>query len=205
MNVFGTVKTSINTREAVQRYGVEVNRHGKALCPFHNDRNPSLYVADDHYHCYACGEHGDVIDFTAKLFGLRLYEAAQKLAYDFGITQDKPPDKAMQEKQNRKNEVQRLKENEKLCFSALVTYYKLLQEWMDVYAPRTPDDEHDDRFVQACHWLSYVEHLVDTLIGGDSYERTEVIDMMMTDGKLKKLQEHLKKHRKERSYEQEER
>ena len=57
--------------------------------------------------------------------------------------------------------------------------------------------------MQACHWLSYVEYLVDLLIMGDSYERTEVIDMMMTDGKLKKLQEYLKKHRKERSYEQE--
>ena len=76
MNVFATVKTSINTREAAARYGVEVNRHGKALCPFHNDRHPSLFVDDDHYHCYACGEHGDVIDFTAKLFGLKLYEAA---------------------------------------------------------------------------------------------------------------------------------
>ena len=43
MNVFGTVKTSINTREAAERYGVEVNRHGKALCPFHNDRHPSLF------------------------------------------------------------------------------------------------------------------------------------------------------------------
>jgi hypothetical protein len=132
-----------------------------------------------------------------------LYEAAQKLACDFGITQDKPPDKAMQEKQNRKSEAQRLRENEKLCFSALMEYYKLLQEWMVVYAPRTSEDEHDDRFVQACHWLSYVEYLVDTLIGGDSYERNEVIDLMMTDGKLKKLQDHLKKHRKERSYEQE--
>ena len=38
---------------------------------------------------------------------------------------------------------------------------------------------------------------------GDSYERTEVIDMMMTDSKLNKLQEYLKKQRKERSYEQE--
>ena len=101
MNVFGTVKTSINTREVAERYGVEVNRHGKALCPFHNDCHPSLFVDDDHYHCFACGEHGDVIDFTAKLYGLKLYEAAQKLAYDFGITQDKPPDKVMQEKQNR--------------------------------------------------------------------------------------------------------
>ena len=199
MNVFEAVKTSINTREAAARYGVEVNRHGKALCPFHNDRHPSLFVDDDHYHCYACGEHGDVIDFTAKLFGLKLYEAAQKLAYDFGITQDK----AMLEKLNRKSEAQRLREHEKLCFSALLEYMKLLQEWKRLYAPRSPEDKHDDRFVEACHNLDYVEYLVDLLIMGDSYERTEVIDMMLTDGKLKKLQEHLKKHRKERSYEQE--
>lgn len=194
---------AVSTIEAAEHYGVEVNRHGKALCPFHNDRNPSLYVVDDHYHCFACGEHGDVIDFTANLFGLKLYEAAQKLAYDFGITLDKPPTNTMQKKLSRKNEVQRLKENEKLCFSALMAYMKLLQEWMVVYAPRTPEDDVDSRFAEACHWLSYVEYLVDTLIGGDSYERTEVIDMMMTDGKLKKLQEHLKNHRKERSYEQE--
>ena len=197
MNVFATVKTSINTREAAARYGVEVNRHGKALCPFHNDRNPSLFVDDDHYHCYACGVHGDVIDLTAKLFGLKLYDAAQKLAYDFGITQDKPPDKATLEKQNRKSEAQRLRENEKLCFSALLEYYRLLQEWMVRYAPRTPEDKLDDRFVEACHWLARAEYYLDTLIGGDSYERTEVIDMIMTDGKLKKLQDHLKKHRKE--------
>jgi hypothetical protein len=196
---------AVSTVEAAEHYGVEINRHGKVLCPFHNDRNPSLFVDDDHYYCYACGEHGDVIDLTAKRFGLKLYEAAQKLAYDFGITPDKPPDKTMQEKLNRKSEAQRLKENEKLCFSALMAYMKLLQEWMVVCAPRTPEDEVDSRFTEACHWLSYVEHLVDTLIGGDSYERTEVIDMMMTDGKLKKLQDHLKKHRKERSYEQEER
>ena len=197
MNVFGTVKTSINTREAAERYGVEVNRHGKALCPFHNDRNPSLFVDDDHYHCFACGEHGDVIDFTAKLHGLKLYEAAQKLAYDFGITQDKPPDKAMQEKLNRKSEAQRLRENEKLCFSALLEYLKQLQEWKVLYAPRSPEDTQDDRFVETCHTLDYVEYLVDTLIGGDSYERTEVIDMMMTDSKLTKLQMYLEKVKKE--------
>ena len=200
MNVLEAVKTSINTREAAARYGVEVNRHGKALCPFHNDRHPSLFVDDDHYHCFACGEHGDVIDFTAKLFGLKLYEAAQKLAYDFGITQDKPPDKTMQEKLNKKSEAQRLRENEKLCFSAFMEYYKLLQEWKRLYAPRSPKDTQDDRFVEACHNLDYVEYLVDLLIMGDSYERTDVIDMMMTDGKLQKLQKHLKKARKEEKH-----
>ena len=200
MNVFEAVKTSINTREAAERYGMEVNRHGKALCPFHNDRHPSLFVDDDHYYCYACGEHGDVIDFTSKLYGLSLYDAAKKLAYDFGITQDKPPTKAMQEKQNRKSEAQRLRENEKLCFSALLEYMKLLQEWKWLYAPRSPEDTQDDRFVEVCHTLDYVEYLVDLLIMGDSYERTEVIDMLMTDGKLQKLQKHLEKARKEEKH-----
>lgn len=49
MNLFQNVKYGVNCREAAERYGVSVNRQGKALCPFHNDRHPSLYVADDHY------------------------------------------------------------------------------------------------------------------------------------------------------------
>ena len=197
MNVFGTVKTSINAREVAEHYGIDVNRYGKALCPFHNDRHPSMVVYDDHYHCFACGEHGDVIDLVANLYSLPVLDAANKLACDFGISQGKPPTKEMEEKLNRKSEAQRLKENEKLCFSALLAYMNLLQEWKVLYAPRTPEDEHDDRFVQACHKLDYTEYLVDTLIGGDSYERTEVIDMMLTDGKLAKLQRYLKKVRKE--------
>ena len=103
----------------------------------------------------------------------------------------------MQEKLNRKSEAQRLRENEKLCFSALLEYYRLLQEWKRLYVPRSPEDTQDDRFVEACHNLDYVEYLVYLLIMGDSYERTDVIDMMMTDGKLQKLQKHLKKARKE--------
>ena len=197
MNVFGTVKTSINTREAAEHYGIEVNRYGKALCPFHNDRHPSMVVYDDHYHCFACGEHGDVIDLVANLYGLPVYDAATKLAYDFGISQDKPPTKETEEKLNRKSEAQQLRENEKLCFSALLAYVKLLQEWKRVYAPRSPEDEPDDRFVQACHNFDYVEYLVDLLIMGDSYERTDVIDMMLTDGKLAKLKRYLEKVRKE--------
>ena len=90
MNLFEVVKANINTQEAAQTYGIDVNHYGMALCPFHNDRHPSLYVSDDHYHCFACEEHGDVIDLTAKLFDLRLYDAARKLASDFHLAPDKP-------------------------------------------------------------------------------------------------------------------
>ena len=40
MNLFETVKTAVNAREAAQLYGVAVNRCGMALCPFHNDHHP---------------------------------------------------------------------------------------------------------------------------------------------------------------------
>ena len=39
---------------------------------------------DQRFHCFGCGEDGDVIDFTAKLFNLSPKEAAEKLAQDFG-------------------------------------------------------------------------------------------------------------------------
>ena len=77
---------------------------------------------------------------------------------------------------------------------------KLLQEWKRLYAPRTPEEKWHPHFIEACDRLDYVEYLVDTLIGGVSYERTEVIEMVMTDNKLQKLQKHLKKARKEEKH-----
>ena len=79
MNLFQNVKYGVNCREAAERYGIAVDRYGKALCPFHNDRHPSLYVADDHYHCFGCGEHGDVIDldvYKRQMYG-RARESTQ--------------------------------------------------------------------------------------------------------------------------------
>lgn len=115
MNLFQNVKYGVSCREAAERYGVSVNRQGKALCPFHNDRHPSLYVADNHYFCFACGAHGDVIDFAADFFDLPLYEAAQRLAADFGIDTDRPPTKKILKKRRQQTEAQQLTENERLC------------------------------------------------------------------------------------------
>ena len=77
-NVFEAVKQSVSTREAAAFYGIEVKRNGMACCPFHDDKNPSMKV-DQRFHCFGCGEDGDVIDFTAKLFDLSPKEAAEKL------------------------------------------------------------------------------------------------------------------------------
>ena len=193
MNLFEIVKYGVSCREAAEQYGVEVNHYGMALCPFHNDRHPSLYVADDHYYCFACGEHGDVIDFAAKRFGLPLYDAAQKLAADFHLTPDKPPSAAALHAKRIQAEAQLLRENERLGFSVLSDYARVLRRWKVQYAPQSSEEAPDARFVEACHRLDETEYYLDILTSGDSHERSEVIQQQMADGKLDRLRQRLEK------------
>ena len=59
------IKKSHNLRDVMAGYGVNVNRKGFAVCPFHNDKNGSLKVyPNQSYHCFGCGADGDCIDFV---------------------------------------------------------------------------------------------------------------------------------------------
>ena len=199
MNLFQNVKYGVSCREAVERYGVSVNRQGKALCPFHNDRHPSLFVADDHYYCFACGAHGDVIDFAANFLALPIYEAAQRLAADFGIDTDRPPTKKILEKRRQQTEAQQLKESERLCFPVLSDYARMLRDWKVRYAPQSPDEPVHARFVEACRNLDQTEYYLDILCTGDFHERAEVVQQQMSDGKLDELRQRLEIIHKEES------
>ena len=195
MDIFTTVKAAVTLRQAAEHYGLQVRRNGMTCCPFHNDRHPSLYVSDDRYHCFACGEHGDVIDLTAKLFDLRLYDAARKLALDFHLAPDKPLPEAIRRKMKHKTKAQQLRENEQLCFSVLNEYRRLLLDWKKRYAPQTPEDVPDERFVESCHRLPWAEYQLGILLQGDSYERSEVVSELTADGYIRKLQTRLREER----------
>ena len=197
MNLFEIVKYGVGCREAAERYGVEVNRYSMALCPFHNDRHPSLYVADDHYYCFACREHGDVIDFVGRLFQLSPYDAARKLAADFHLTPDKPPSAAALHAKRIQTEAQQLMENERLCFSVLSDYARVLRDWKVSCAPQSSAEAPNERFVEACHKLDEAEYYLEILTSGDSHERTEVIQQQMADSKLDRLRQRLEKTHKE--------
>ena len=160
MDIFARVKARVGVREAAERYGVRVDGRGMARCPFHDDRRPSLYVADDHFHCFACVAHGDCIDFAARLFRLSPLEAARKLAADFGTAQEKP---------KKHDEAQRLGKDERLCFLRLSEHCRALRE----LAPRRPGDGFDARFAAACRELEYAEYLLDVLTFGDAGVRAE--------------------------------
>lgn len=84
------VRARARIDEIVGRY-VELANAGadskKGLCPFHDERTPSFHVrpTKGRWHCFGCGEGGDVIDFISKHEGMEFREAVQWLADLVGV------------------------------------------------------------------------------------------------------------------------
>ena len=69
-----------------ERLGLTVTHH-KALCPFHDDRHPSLSfsVSRNTYKCFVCDAHGGVIDLAMKVLGKGFVEACEWLANEHNV------------------------------------------------------------------------------------------------------------------------
>ena len=174
MNVFEAVKQNLTTRQAAELYGIQVSRHGMAVCPFHNDKNPSMKV-DKRFHCFACQADGDAIDFVSWLFGLPNREAAIKLANDFGIRYDNKQKPSIRPKIREPTPEQKIRQEENHCFQVLSDYFHLLSDWEKRYAPQQPEDEWHPLFVEALQRKSYIEYLLDLLLLGEPEEKKALV------------------------------
>ena len=196
MTMYETLKAAVPMKQAAEHYGLKVNRNGMVCCPFHNDRHPSLKLNEEYFFCFGCGAKGDVIDLVAKLFDLSSYEAAQRLAADFGISTD-PGQAAVASCKPKRPHIRQFREDEMLCFRVLTDYLHLLEDWKVRYAPKTPDDVLDDRFVEALQMRCHIEYMADVLTVGDLEERVAVVDELMKNGKITFLQDYTARKKKE--------
>lgn len=129
--------------------------------------------------------------------------AAKKLAYDFGIDPDKPP-AAMALK--KPYPLARAFRNDEIhCQRVLCDYLHLLERWKVEYAPQSPEDELDDRFVEACHMIEYVNDLLDVLMFAELKQRVKAVDMLLKDGTITALEQRLRRLEKEVQHRGEER
>ena len=192
MNLFETVKASVSVPDAAKMYGLRPNHHGMVRCPFHEDRHPSLKLNEVYFYCFGCGATGDVIDLTARLFALSPYEAARKLAADFGIDPDKPPSAAALAKPKHPM-IRAFREDERYCQRVLCDYLHLLEDWKVRYAPKSMDDDYDDRFVEACQMLNSIEYLADILTVGTLEQRAATVKNLMKDGMIGGLEEKVRR------------
>jgi DNA primase catalytic core len=95
------IKTTVDMIALAEAKGVHMKKNGRAwfgLCPFHNDKNPSLSInpKTNLWQCFGCGAGGDVIRFIELFDGVDFSEAVKRLS-DNGYHQrpaDNPPQKA---------------------------------------------------------------------------------------------------------------
>ena len=84
------IKSTVSIAEVIGSC-VSLKRSGSgymACCPFHKEKTPSFSVNDSKgfFHCFGCGESGDVIKFVEKYYNLDYPAAVEKLAAQYGIT-----------------------------------------------------------------------------------------------------------------------
>ena len=85
------IRERVRIEEVVGDY-VQLRRAGadslKGLCPFHDEKSPSFHVRPNHghFHCFGCGEGGDVYAFVQKIEHVTFVEAVELLADRVGHT-----------------------------------------------------------------------------------------------------------------------
>ena len=166
-----TIKYRLTMREVLERYGYTADRKGFICCPFHNEKTPSMRIYDKDYHCFGCGEHGDVITFVQKMFNLSFQEALKKIDVDFGL--DLYGDKTFEELRKSHYKTKQLqakrerekaeKENADMEYWAAFDEWKRLEDNKQKFAPKSPDEELHSLFIEALQKLSYQTYLLDCL------------------------------------------
>ena len=179
MGIYSQIKEQVSTRDVAVHYGYKVNRNGMMRCPFHDDKSPSMKV-DKNFICFGCQEKGDVIRFASKLFSLPPYEAAGKLIEDMGLTvtaENRPEVQPgiRQKAKRERTEKQLFTKALDRVYAIYCDYYRLLNEWAEVYSPASPDEEFHPLFVEAMHKRDYVEYLLDLLSDGSEEEKAQTV------------------------------
>ncbi|WP_227980654.1 DNA primase [Nocardia spumae] len=83
------IRERVRIEDVVGEY-VSLKRAGadslKGLCPFHDEKSPSFHVRPNHshFHCFGCGESGDVFAFLQKIEHVGFVEAVEQLADRIG-------------------------------------------------------------------------------------------------------------------------
>lgn len=176
MNIFEEVKAAVDINTAAEYYGLNV-RKDTALCPFHAEKTASMKLYHDHFYCFSCGEHGDVIKLTGKLLGLSPIDSAKRLASDFNVAIHNNFNP--REQTRNKASPQRIvtyRERENKAYRLLADYCKYLEDCRVRYAPHTPEERPHPLFVTALSELEMFRYYRDLFIYGDFEERKAFIE-----------------------------
>jgi hypothetical protein len=155
--LFRKVKESVSMQAVVEYYGLQVNRKGLCLCPFHQDKEPSMkiYPNGKGFYCFACGTGGDQIKFVALYQDVRNEEAAKELAVAFQIPISEP----VTYREKREAERKRKRRQEVYIFRKRAKMYVRMY-WILLCEAIREKNEH---FIEALQNITYIEYLLENL------------------------------------------
>ena len=94
------ILAQVEIDQVAEKLGIRIredaNARKMAICPFHNDTTPSLLIDTSrdhdlqHFHCFACGEHGTAIDLVKDRLNLDFNSAIDWLSTTFGVSARAP-------------------------------------------------------------------------------------------------------------------
>lgn len=78
------IKDRVTMADILNYYGFRLVA-GRMPCPFHNGKDSNFSARNRSYRCWVCGEHGDVITFVQRYFGLDFQSALAKINTDLNL------------------------------------------------------------------------------------------------------------------------
>lgn len=71
-SIFKIVKNEVNILDVAQALGIEVDRKGFCICPFHKEKTPSMQISEKRqsFHCFGCNTSGDCVTLVQKYLKL---------------------------------------------------------------------------------------------------------------------------------------
>ena len=175
-DVFREVRERVSARDAAERYGLRLDRSGRALCPFHDDHRPSISFKGGRFRCWSCGAHGDAVDITAKLLGLDPSGAVARLNEDFGLglAIDRPPTAAERAAAAKRTEIDEAhRAFERWREDALLRLTRLCRDAHLALLHCTDLDALTDYEAGCIRQLAYAEYVID-LLNGTAEEQAAV-------------------------------
>lgn len=176
-DVFRECRERVSAQDAARHYGLTFDRKGWAVCPFHQDKHPSMSFRGGRFRCWACNASGDAIDFTGRLLGLDPMAAVERLNAEFALSLPlhRKPTPAEAQAARRRLEI--------------VRAHKQFEEWREAFISRLcaayrvahialQDMENwgklSERKATAIRWQACFEYWADMLEHGTPEDQAQI-------------------------------
>ena len=151
------VRSGSDIVQIIGRY-VNLKRSGSGyvgLCPFHSEKTASFRVyADNTYHCFGCGAHGDVISFVMAVQNVPFEDACAFLDRDISYSEQRRIDRIKRKKDSAADK----REKARVDYWSAFDDWKLNEDIISAYKPSNAYEKPNAMFMSALAARGMLNH-----------------------------------------------